>query len=524
MKKIIYLLILGFVFSPFCSFSQTATAPKKKKYGFTPALIRGPYLQAATPTSMVVRWRTDENDVSFVRYGLRPDKLDRLAGNSNRIKEHIVTLNGLEPDTKYYYLIEGVRDTLQGDENNHFRTLPPLGAKGKYRIGAFGDCGNNSTNQRLTRDAFEKYLGKEDLNAWILLGDNAYSFGKDEEYQTNFFDIYKDGLLKKAPLFPAPGNHDYHDTKMYAEFAQQSAELAYYKIFTMPTMGEAGGVPSRTQAFYSYDIGNIHFLSIDSHGEEDYASRLFDTSGRQVKWIKEDLEQNKHKDWIIAYWHHPPYSMGSHNSDTEMQMRKIRENFVSILERYGVDLVLCGHSHSYERSGLMKGHLGLENSFDAATHQLSNSSAKYDGSSNSCPYIKDESNQGTVYVVSGSAGALDYAQASFPHDAMQYADVSIGGASLIEVENNRLDLKWIASNGEVKDQFTIMKKLNKRMVVTAKKGEKVTLTASYPGQYIWEGMNKTTRSIEVTPKGKTTVYVVKDPQNCIRQEFEVKVQ
>ena len=518
-----YILLLTFF--PFVAFSQTKPAtPKTKKYGFTPALIRGPYLQVATPNSIIIRWRTDENDVSFVRYGTDVENLNLLAGNSYRTMEHLVTLNNLKPQTKYYYLIEGVRDTLQWEENNYFVTLPEVGTQNKYRIGIFGDCGNNSINQRNTRDQFEKFLGNDVLNAWILLGDNAYSFGKDEEYQANFFNIYKDGLLRKSPLFPAPGNHDYHDERFSADHAQQSKQVAYYNNFSMPTKGESGGLPSHTQAFYSFDIGNVHFLSLDSHGEEDRTpSRLFDTLGRQVRWVKQDLEANKNKDWIVVYWHHPPYSMGSHNSDTETQMRKIRENFIPILERYGVDLILCGHSHSYERSKLMKGHFGLQETFDPQKHLLSNSSGKFNGTDNSCPYIKNESNEGTVYVVSGSAGALDHTQKTFPHKALPYSDVSVGGAPILEVEGNRLDLKWITTNGEIGDQFTMMKNVNKKTIIKIQKGKTAVLKASYVGEYNWKGINKKSRSIEVKPTAAVTTYIVSDPNSCLQDIFEVQV-
>ncbi|WP_240975933.1 purple acid phosphatase family protein [Chitinophaga fulva] len=497
---------------------------KPRKYGFRPELIRGPYLQTATPNSMTVRWRTDEPDISFVRYGTAPDQATSLAGDSVLTKEHIVTLTGLLPQTKYYYLLEGAKDTLQGDEQNCFTTLPLTGKEDKYRIGVFGDCGNNSTNQRNTRDQFEKYLGDNLLNAWILLGDNAYSFGKDTEFQTNFFNIYKNNLLKKSPLFPAPGNHDYHDAPYSADFAQQSKEVAYYQIFSMPTKGEAGGVPSNTPAFYSFDIGNIHFLSLDSHGTEDNASRLYDTLGRQVRWIKEDLAANKNKGWVIAYWHHPPFSMGSHNSDTEDQLVKIRENFIRVLERNGVDLILCGHSHSYERSKLMQGHYGPEQSFNAAKHNISTSSALYDGSDNSCPYIKRSGDsKGTVYVVSGSAGQLGGQQTTFPHDALPFADVTHGGASILEVEANRLDLKWICADGVIRDQFTMMKDVNKKTVVNIKKGETVVLKASYVGKYLWKNRGETTGSISVSPAPGRNVYVVRDPENCLQDEFIVNV-
>jgi len=141
-------------------------------------------------------------------------------------------------------------------------------------------------------------------------------------------------------LFPSPGNHDYNDGDRFSETtAQVSHEVAYYHNFSMPTEGEAGGAPSHNQAFYSYDLGNIHFLSLDSYGLEEGKYRMYDTLGPQVQWVKKDLEANSNKEWVIAYWHHPPYTMGSHNSDREQELVHIRENFIQILERYGVDIL-----------------------------------------------------------------------------------------------------------------------------------------------------------------------------------------
>src|SRR6478752_1804888 len=216
--------------------------------------------------------------------------------------------------------------------------------------------------------------------------------------------------------------------------------------------------------------------------------------------------------------------MGSHNSDKEGDLTKIREDFIGILERYGVDLIICGHSHLYERSRLMNGHFGLEASFDAPTHNLSTSTALYDGSTNSCPYIKDPAtNRGTVYVVSGSSGALGRRQATYPHDAMYYSNADLGGASMIEVTENKFELKWISSDGEIRDHFVMMKDVNKNRIINIKKGESVTLTASYIGNYKWNKGKESTRSITVTPS-KKTVYEVTDPYSCLKDRFEVRVK
>lgn len=525
------LIFIMFFLTGFHMLAQDSTQPAKpkvqpelRKPNLTAGLLRGPYLQVATSSSMMIRWRTDALTRSEVAFGQSVEKLDLLAEDTTLTFEHKVQLKGLQPGTRYYYSIGGgFGDTLQKGIDNNFVTLPVPGAEGKYRIGVFGDCGNNSVNQRNVRDQVIKYLGEKNMESWILLGDNAYSAGTDPEFQHKFFNIYKDDLLKKYPLFPSPGNHDYNDFYRFKSTAQATHDIAYFRNFSMPTNGEAGGVPSATQAFYSYDIGNIHFLALDSYGKEDNLSRMSDTLGAQVQWIKKDLElyRNKKRSWVVAYWHHPPYTMGSHNSDKETELVKIRENFIRILERYGVDLILCGHSHVYERSRLMNGHFGMEASFDSVKNNLSTSSATYDGSANACPYIKDATNKGTVYVVTGSAGAQGGQQTTYPHNAMFYSYNQLGGASMLEVEGNKLELKFISADGQIRDHFTMMKDVNKNELLTVKAGEPITLTASFSGTYNWTNGLSDKKEITVTPKRGTTLYQVKDSFGCIKDKFKV---
>jgi acid phosphatase type 7 len=107
---------------------------------------------------------------------------------------------------------------------------------------------------------------------------------------------------------------------------------------------------------------------------------------------------------------------------------------------------------------LMKGHYGPEKSFKATLHDLSTSSGRNDGTPDSTPYEKDATNQGTVYVVSGSAGQLGGKQRSFPHNAMYFSDADHGGADMIEVKGNQLNFTWICADGVIRDHFTIVKK------------------------------------------------------------------
>ena len=200
----------------------------------------------------------------------------------------------------------------------------------------------------------------------------------------------------------------------------------------------------------------------------------------------------------------------------------MRTNFVKMLESYGVDLVMCGHSHSYERSRLMKGHYGLETSFNATTHNISTSSASYDGTANSCPYRKDSlKGNGSIYIVAGSAGQLGGQQTAYPHNAMYYSNTTIGGSLILQVDGKRLDGKWLCSDGVIRDQFTIFKDAGQKKDLFTSLGQSVTLMASWNGNYIWSTA-PTTQSINVIPT-VNSVYTVRDVNQCMSDTFNVTI-
>lgn len=498
--------------------------------GSTP-VTTGPYLQKATSNSVLVRWYTGVAVDSKVTYGTDPDDLSQSVTISGTRTNHSVPLTGLNHYTKYYYSVGTSSVISQSGPDNYFLTLPdPVGTtEQKYTFWVTGDVGNNSSNQRNVRDRFIEYMGNNVANGWLLLGDNAYTDGFESVYITNFFDVYEGNVMRKIPLWPATGNHEYENSGV----KRRNYDVAYFKFFDPPTSAEAGGRPSNTEAYYSFDYGNIHFIALDSYiietvGTNEYL--LYNTAGPQVQWLIQDLQANT-KEWTIVYFHHPPYTMGSHNSDTESDLRQIRQNLVvPILEQYNVDLVLTGHSHSYERSKLMKGHSGLESTFLPLTHHLSQSSGYYDGTSNSCPYVKNSPNSGTVYAVAGSAGQLSQGQNSpnsnppyvFPHDALPYANDDIAGSLILEIEGNRLDAKWLASDGNILDKFTMMKNVNKINNISINEGQSVDLTASWIGQYDWDHSVETNRSVSVAPTS-TTTYTVWDQYSCIHDEFIITV-
>src|SRR4051794_40860545 len=282
------------------------------KAGYGPKLTRGPYMNMATQSGITIRWRTNVSANSKVNFGTSVDNLSGSLTDSALVTEHIVQLTGLIPNTKYYYSIGSSDQTLEGDANNYFKTLPLTGSIQKVRILAMGDMGTNSNTQTDVRDAYLKYNGTNYTDAWLLLGDNSYENGLDSEYQTNFFEIYQDNLTKNHVIWPAPGNHDYANNTSLAT----SSLVPYYDIFSLPTNGEAGGVPSGSEAYYSYNYGNIHFVSLNSYGAETSTTALFDSTSAQAIWLKQDLAANTQR-WTVVYFHHPPYSKGGSNSDTD---------------------------------------------------------------------------------------------------------------------------------------------------------------------------------------------------------------
>lgn len=404
-----------------------------------PVVMRGPYLQLGTSDSMVVRWRTDAATDSRVLYGTDLAALDQSVEDSALLTDHVVVLTGLTSGTDYYYAVGTTTDMLAGGDANHrFHTSPPIGTAGPMRIWVIGDSGTGSADQENVYQAYLDYTGAQRTDVWLLLGDNAYPDGTDANYQAAFFDMYPQFLRQNA-FWSAFGNHDASS----ADSATQTGP--YYELATYPTNGEAGGVPSGTEAYYSFDFRNVHFVSLDSSESPTLPT------GPMVEWLELDLSSTT-ADWVIAFWHHPPYSKGTHDSDVEQQMTRMREHVVPVLEAYGVDLSLTGHSHSYERSYLLDGHYGPSDTFapkylvDGGDGRVESDGAYDKGAGGA--------HSGAVYVVAGSSGKTS--AGPLDHPAMYWGIVELGSL-VIEVDGGRMDVEFLRETGQVQDWFTMLK-------------------------------------------------------------------
>lgn len=489
-------------------------------------IIRGPYLQTPTHESIIIMWRTSNPTDSKVWYGTDSSNLTQSVTVNGNAVDHTAQINNLLPLTKYYYKVGNTSGIFPSNgTQQYFKTHPIPGTVLPTRVWATGDFGRGNAGQVAMKQAFENYSGSREADVWIWLGDNAYNDGTDDQYQQKVFAVngFSD-IFPHLPFYPSPGNHDYNtvwaeSTTLgipYSNIPLENHQGPYFDLIDVPEQAEAGGYPSQLEVFYSFDYGDAHFLSLNSE-VFDYTF-TYDGMNRMKQWIEADLQQNTRK-FTIAYFHQPPYSKGSHDSDDvyELVMKAIREKVIPLLEQYDIDLIVCGHSHVFERSYLIKGHYGNSSSFNPATMLMQNG---INGNFNQgTPYIKDNSNatsEGTVYVVCGNSGSSESGP-SLDHPAMYFGhgDSDAMGSFIIDIDRNRLDGKYLTKEGVIADEFTILKK---DLVVTNLpdlnicQGDSVEVSALYSGgshniTYHWSVVNQTDSITTLSPDS-TTLYTL----------------
>lgn len=332
-----------------------------------------------------------------------------------------------------------------GDADTYFVTNPQVGKRQPVRVWVLGDPGTRKKAQRDVRDAYYKWNGDRQTDFWLILGDVAYTAGKDAEYQGAIFQVYQ-SMLRRSVLWPALGNHDAGSANSPTLFG------VYYDTFNLPAQGQAGGVMSGTEAYYSFDYANIHVVCIDS------SDNAWSKDGMMLKWLQADLKANK-QDWLVAYCHHPPYTKGSHNSDndrdSDARMRMMRERVLPILEDYGLDLMLTGHSHAYERSYLTDGHYGPSHTLDEKEHFKSMKDGRKDGTGiYTKPTRGPAPHEGAVYVVAGSSGQISGGTLQHPVNAIS---LNVLGSLVLDFNGHRMDATFIDEKAQVRDYFTIEK-------------------------------------------------------------------
>ena len=430
--------------------------------GAAPTITRGPYLQLAHQSGITIVWRTGEamKDPRVIYWTDEADERqvcagDRIVARTTTSEtggklskapagtvQYEATLSGLEPDTTYHYAVhDGESEREASGLKQRFTTHPPIGKAVSTRVWVVGDSGTGALHQRLVNEAMLQFVAttKRPLDLYLHVGDMAYGSGTDPQFQNNFFAPYRE-TLSQTVCWAAMGNHEGGSSN------GKTCIGPYYDAYVCPTQGEAGGVPSGNEAFYSFDYGNIHFICLNSHD----ISRKPD--GAMAQWLVKDLAATKAK-WIVGFWHHPPYTKGTHDSDRENQLVEMREHIMPILEEGGVDLVLSGHSHIYERSMLIDG--AYETPTTAEGVILDDGDGRPDGDG---PYRKSEAvtpHNGTVAVVTGHGGKLG--GNSLGIMPIMRSIVLDHGSTILDIEGDTLTGIMVDLRGVERDRFAIQK-------------------------------------------------------------------
>lgn len=403
----------------------------------TPQITRQPYLQRCYENGVVILWYTDIPCESHVKYGTQVGALNSSYTVEGKRRRHVARINELDVNTRYYYSVGTTDHELAGNDSDYyFETAPPLGSAKPTRIWVLGDSGHPNRHVKKVRDSYYQYSAEQQTDMCLLLGDNAYPDGTEDEYQEALFDVF-DTQLRKTTLWPAYGNHD-----AGCEDCVSSEQFGpFFSMFKTPTLGESGGEASNRRDFYSFDYGNIHVVCLNSH--DGFGSHMID-------WLRNDLESNQ-LTWLIAFWHHPPYSKGYHDSDTDFQMSYMRAAVVPVLEEYGVDLVLSGHNHNYERTYFMHGHYGTSDTLiESMLVDKGNGDPDRDGA-----FIKNYGREpGAVYVAMGCTSELK--DGPLDHPAVR-KHLRLHGSLIIDVNDDIMDVRFLDEKGESRDTFRIEK-------------------------------------------------------------------
>jgi len=299
-------------------------------------LVQHPYLQNVRENRATVMWSARENTAATLQYStdhefsltaparVRVFPVTQTA-LSFTLYQYQADLSGLAPGTEYSYRIIMDGQNVTPEPEHRFRTA---NSTGSFSFLVFGDSGSGSPSQQ----SMAALMAKENPNLVLHVGDVAYEEGTFDQFQANYFDYYWT-LMRRVPFFPVPGNHEY--------YTQRAAP--YLALHSLPS--ETVPAPDLGR-YYSFDWGGVHFVALDSNLLDNAPA-----TARMMTWLENDLSGTKAK-WRVAYFHHLPYPLDHHLDDPFCA--DAHRQFVPVLEKYAVQLVLSGHEHIYERTKFLR--------------------------------------------------------------------------------------------------------------------------------------------------------------------------
>lgn len=282
------------------------------------------FIQRPTENSVTIAWRTVNPEIGTISYGLDPFALTNTLSNPTATRKHAFDITGLTANTLYYYQTSTDGGFMSAIDS--FYTAKP-DTLSDLTFLHYGDCGYNNSVQV---DIATLMLA-ENADFGIVTGDVDQGDGSD--YDDIFFGVYKD-LLKQSCHFTCIGNHD---------VIWDNGDT-YLDAFYLPYNN-----PDSTERYYSFTWGNAKFVCLDSNIPYTIGSD-------QYNWMVDEFKCND-RQWLYVFFHHPPWTNAwdplyyvpfqpyyQYEGNTDM-----RTDLVPAFETYGVDYVLNGHSHCYQR-------------------------------------------------------------------------------------------------------------------------------------------------------------------------------
>ena len=188
---------------------------------------------------------------------------------------------------------------------------------GSIKFAVIGDTGTGDKHQLAVAKQLAATRSQFPFEFVIMVGDNIYGSNTAKDFEKKFSTPYKPLLDGGVKFYAALGNHD-------------DPSERFYKPFNM-----------NGERYYSFKPADgVRFYALDSTYMDD----------KQLTWFEDQLKMSG-SEWKVAFFHHPPYSSGeTHGSD-----ETLRTQLEPLFVKYGVNVVLTGHEHFYERIKPQKG-------------------------------------------------------------------------------------------------------------------------------------------------------------------------
>lgn len=447
-----------------------------------------PYVQPGDAPDLhhekkVIVWQTDsvrgEFYVEFRKgknfdeeHGIQKAKVERvrIAFKGKASWLYRAYLDHLDFDHDYAYRVK-VENRLVAQNNFRTRTHHH-----KTKFAVLGDCGTGSPGQAAV--AYQIYQRKPEFA--LLTGDLVYSNGQVSEYKSRFFQQYcapvpsinrGAPLMQQVPFYTVLGNHDVRAS----DLSEHPDGMAYFYYMDLPKNGpnlkysaDIIGGPKEKEVFnnatrgrfpkisnYSFKHGNVHVVVLDANTYVNPRDTVL------TNWLRKEFRHHKNE-WRIVSYHHPAFN--SSNAHYYYQVMRVLS---PLFEELGVDLVLTGHVHNYQRTHPLKFapekdkkgrySIGLDGRVDG-TFTLDQ---KFDGKTVTRP-------DGIIYVVTGAGGAQLYdAEISNKPEMWEHSPRSnwvpytvklisdVHSFTWIETDGHVLKLSQIDSKGTLLDEITM---------------------------------------------------------------------